>query len=107
MSGRENDGRALAVKMLQAINRLNNTARQDVRKSRDLMLAALEQFCDLSTKEKARFGAILTDTIASAYAGAQTRPAEYDRSRCEATYMGMATKSLRYAEGLAELIKAH
>ena len=36
------DVRTLAVKLLKKISGLNDTARQDVRKSRDLIVAALE-----------------------------------------------------------------
>ena len=107
MSGRGSDGRALAVKLLKRMRRLNGGCSQDVRASRDLMMVALEKFADLPVKEKARFGAILTDAIASAYAGFQTEPWQYDQSRCEATYMGMATKGLRYAESLARASKVH
>ncbi len=98
MSGRADNGRTLAVKLLQEIERLNDTARQDVRKSRDLMVTALEKFRDLPAKERFRFATILNDTIASAYAGCLTNPAVYDQGRHEITFMRMSTQDLREIE---------
>ncbi len=50
MSGRDSDGRKMAVELLKSIDHLNNVYLQDVRKSRDLMVAALEKFSDLPAK---------------------------------------------------------
>jgi uncharacterized protein (DUF2267 family) len=95
------DGRALAVKLLKSIHRLNDISRQDIHKSRDLFVVVLEQFRDLPKKERFRFATILNDTIASAYAGCVTDPAAYDRGRCEVHYMRMVTQELRENEAQA------
>ena len=87
------DGRKLAVTLLQRMEKINDTQLQDVRKSRDLLVAALEKFHTLPARERLRFSTIINDTLASAYAGVMTDPAVYDRERCEIGYMRMATKS--------------
>jgi len=102
MSGLEADGRTPAVKLLQEIYGLNDSARQDVRQSRDLMVAALEKFRDLPERERIRFATILNDTIAATYAGIVFNPAIYDHGRPEVTHMRMVTKNLRAAERARE-----
>jgi hypothetical protein len=88
------DGRKLAVTLLQKIERLNDTYLQDVKKSRELVAAALETYHTLPAKKRRGFVAILTDMLASAYACGVMNPAAYDRGRLEALYMRLATKTL-------------
>ena len=93
-TARKDNGRDLAVRLLERMERVNEGYLVDEKKNRDLVQHGMDSYGALNAAEKRRFVAVLSDYIGSAMQGVVMAVTAYRHSRLEAQSMRISNQAL-------------